>query len=145
MKVTVRWQNVSNFAHTCKDCILQFRIPSAIKFVYVKGKPFAWDEMFHIQLYQNSSSMTLDFWLHHLCIYWILLSVQQKCCFQFLVRNAEEEKYKQTKTNYKCFRFFEQILVLEVGDGYGKLPISGSWIFKCHLLLPVWVRLNVRI
>lgn len=107
---------------------MQFRIPGAIKFVYVKGKLFSWVEMFHIQLYQNSSSMTLDFWLHHLCIYWILGSVQQKCCFQFLVSNAGEGKYKQRKTSYKCFRFFEQILVLELGDWYGKLSISSSRI-----------------
>lgn len=62
-KVTVHWQNVTNFTHTCKDCFLQFRISCAIKFVHVKGKPFSWVEMFYIELCQNSSSMIPDFWL----------------------------------------------------------------------------------
>lgn len=101
-KVAICWQNVTNFAYTCNDCFLQFKIPYAIKFVYVNVKPFSWDEMLHIQLYQNTSSMTLDFRHHRLWIYWIRDNVQQKCCFQFLVIKAEEGSYKQTETNYKC-------------------------------------------
>lgn len=107
-KVTVCWQNVTNFAYTYYDCFLQFKIPCAIKSIYVKVKPFSWDEMIHIQLYQNSSSMTLDFRLHHLCIYWIWDNMQQKSCFQFLVIETKDGSYKQTKPNYKCFRLFRK-------------------------------------
>ena len=66
------------------------------------------DEMLHIQLYQNSLSVTLDFRLHCLCINWIWDNMQQKYCFQCLVIKAEEGSYKQTKATYKCFRPFRK-------------------------------------